>query len=64
MNKINNCLMIGSNVCGLNGELFLHTDINYMLFGTTKCRKSLHFDCSCLLLIFSYIDLGMSSLAL
>ena len=31
MNKANDCLMIGSYVCGLNSELFLHTD-NHQLF--------------------------------
>ena len=28
MNEANDCLMIGSYVCGLNSELFLHTDKN------------------------------------
>ena len=42
---MNDCLMIGSYVCGLNSELFLHTDINhsFLLLETNKCRKSFAF---------------------
>ena len=32
MNKTNDCLMIGSYVCGLKSELFLHTDKNHFFF--------------------------------
>ena len=33
MNKMNECLlMIGSYVCGLNSELFLHTDKNHSFY--------------------------------
>ena len=32
MNKVNECLMIGDNVCGLNSEFFLHTDKNHIFF--------------------------------
>ena len=32
MNKMNDCLMIGSYVCGLNSELFLHTDKKHFFF--------------------------------
>ena len=32
MNKSNDCLMIGSSVCGLNSELFLHTDKKQLFF--------------------------------
>ena len=31
MNKANEFLMIGSHNCGLNSELFLHTDKNHFL---------------------------------
>ena len=63
------CLMIGSYVGGLNRELFLHTDKNsfLLLLETNKCRKAFAFRlciCSCLLSIYFYIDLGMSSLDL
>ena len=36
MNKTNDCLLIGSYVCHLNSELFLHTDKNhsFLLFET------------------------------
>ena len=29
MNKMYDCLMIGSYICGLNRELFLHNDRNH-----------------------------------
>ena len=32
MNKLNDRLMIGSHICGLNNELFLHTDKSHNLF--------------------------------
>ena len=45
MNKANDCLMIGSYDCSLNGELFLHTDINQLFFCLRQiCRKQLHFE--------------------
>ena len=46
MNKTNDCLMIGSYICGLNSELFLHTDKNHSFFAvkTNKCRKAFAFD--------------------
>ena len=40
----NDWLMIGSYVCGLNSELFLHTDKNHIfLLEANKCRKSFAF---------------------
>ena len=41
MSKMNDCLKIGSYVCGLNSELFLHTDKNhsFLLLEINKCRK-------------------------
>ena len=47
MNKTNDCLMIGSYVCGLNSELFLHTDKNHSFFVVKRqinAEKYLHFD--------------------
>ena len=47
MNKTNHFLMIGSYICGLNCELFLHTDKNcsfFLLLETNKCRKIFAFD--------------------
>ena len=54
INKANDCLMIGSYVCGLNSELFLHTDKNHscFLFDTNKCRKAFAFLFSLLSTIF------------
>ena len=49
MNKTNDCLKIGSYVCSLNCELFLHTDKKHL-----KAEKHLHFD------FVSYIDLESS----
>ena len=46
MNRMNDCLIIGSYVCGLNSELLLHTDKNYsffLLLETNKCRKTFAF---------------------
>ena len=48
MNKTKDCLMIGSYVCGLNREVFLHTDKNHSFWGffaveTNKCRKAFAF---------------------
>ena len=44
MNKAIDCSMIGSYVCGLNSELFLHTDKNLIL-ETNKCtEKQMHFN--------------------
>ena len=43
-NKTNDCLMIGGYVCGLNSELFLHTDKKvFLLLETNKCRKAFAF---------------------
>ena len=58
MNKANNCSMIGSHLCGLNSELYLHTDI----FQLVNAEKQLHFDFESVHVYF-YIDLGMSSLS-
>ena len=50
--------MIGSYVCDLNSELFLHIDKNHSFFlvlETNKCKKTFAFllcICSCLLSIF------------
>ena len=66
MNKTNDCLMIGSYVCGLNSELFLHTDKNHWVYAVINAEKHLHFEfvsvhvCSNLFLH----RLGMSSLGL
>ena len=44
MNKANDSLIIGSYVCGLNSELFLHTDKKlFFLLETNKCRKTIAF---------------------
>ena len=42
MNKTNDCLLIGSYVCDLNSELFLHTDKNhsFLLLEVNKCIKT------------------------
>ena len=39
----NDCLMIGSYICGLNSDLFLHTDKNHS-FLQLNAEKHLHFD--------------------
>ena len=48
MNKTNDCLMIDSYVCGLNSELFLHTDKNHSFFAVRdqliNAEKHLHSD--------------------
>ena len=48
MNKTNDCLIIGSYVCGLNSELFLHTDKNHSFFAVRdqliNTEKHLHSD--------------------
>ena len=45
MNKTNDCLMIGSYVCGFNSELFLQTDKNhsFLLLETNECGKAFAF---------------------
>ncbi len=66
MNKINHCLMIGNYICGLNSELFLHTDKNHsflLLKRLMNAENHLHFDFVSVH-VCSYIGLRMSSLAL
>ena len=41
MNKANTSLMIGSYICGLNSELYLHTVIFQL--ESNKCRKAIAF---------------------
>ena len=61
MNKTNDCL-IGSYVCGLKSELFLHTDKN-QLFRDQYAVKQLHFDFESVRVCYFDIDLRMSSLS-
>ena len=60
MNKANDCVMIGSYICGLNSELFLHADNKHRF----SAEKQLHFDFDSVHVYYFYIDLGMNSLAL
>ena len=62
MNKANDCLMIGSYVCGLNSELFLHTN-NFFCWSLINAEKQLHFDFESVRVCYFDIDLGMSSLS-
>ena len=50
MNKTNDCLMIGSYVCGLNSELFLHTDKNHNCFALREMQKSI-----CILTLYLFM---------
>ena len=42
MNKTNDCLVIGSYICGLNSEFFLHTDKNRSFFLLETCILTLY----------------------
>ena len=64
MNKVNYFLMIGSYVCGLNSELFLHTDKHcFFVLETINAEKQLYFNFESVRVCYFDIDLGMSSLS-